>query len=59
MVEDFNKPRLTRYDDVAMVVAELHRFGVAGASLYKRIVEIGPVDLDLLNEVLRHTGAEA
>ncbi len=59
MVEEFNKPRLTRYDDVALVVAELRRFGVAGNSLYKRITEIGPVDLDLLNEVLRLPGKTA
>ncbi len=54
MIEDFRKPRLTRYDDVALVVNELRKFGIAGSSLYKRITEIGPVDLDLLNEVLRN-----
>lgn len=53
MFEQLNRPRLTRFDDVALVVAELRRLGVAGASLYRHIVEIGPVDLDLLNEVLR------
>lgn len=52
MLERTVKPRLTRLDDVSLVVAELQKLGISGQQLYHQITEIGPVDLDLLNKVL-------
>jgi hypothetical protein len=52
MVEHSRKPRLTRHEDVLNVVVELRKYGITGADLYHTITDIGPVDLDLLNEVL-------
>jgi hypothetical protein len=46
------KPRLTRHEDVLNVVIELRKYGITGADLYHTVADIGPVDLDLLNEVL-------
>jgi hypothetical protein len=58
MVEHTRKPRLTRQQDVLNVVLELRRYGISGADLYHTITDIGPVDLDLLNEVLGMARAE-
>jgi hypothetical protein len=52
MYETIQKPRLTRFEDLVFVVRELNRMGVSGPSIYQRIAEIGPVDLDLLADVL-------
>lgn len=54
MLEPFARPRLTRFDDVKLVVHELKKLGVSGSHIYARVTEIGPVDLDMLNEVIRH-----
>ena len=40
------------------VVTELRKYGICGADLYHTITDIGPVDLDLLNEVLGIARAE-
>lgn len=53
MVEYPRKPRLTQRDDLLLVIEELRKFGVTGAQIYRSITDIGPVDLDLLNDVLR------
>ncbi len=53
MVEYPRKPRLTHRDDVVRVVEELRKFGISGMQLYRSVTEIGPVDLDMLNEILR------
>lgn len=53
MHEEIRKPRLVRYDDVVWVVGELRKLGLDTAQIYRRITEIGPVDLDLLAEVMR------
>ncbi len=53
MVEYPSKPRLTHRDDVVRVVEELRKFGISGMQLYRSITEIGPVDLDVLNDILR------
>lgn len=53
MVEYPRKPRLTQRDDVVRVVEELRKFGISGMQLYRSITEIGPVDLDVLNDILR------
>jgi hypothetical protein len=58
MVEHTRKPRLTRQQDVLNVVLELRKYGISGADLYHTIADIGPVDLDLLNEVLGMARAE-
>jgi hypothetical protein len=52
MVEHTRKPRLTSQQDVLNVVLELRKYGISGADLYHTITDIGPVDLDLLNDVL-------
>ncbi len=53
MIEFAERPRLTRFDDVLLVVRELRKLGISGRTIYERITEIGPVDLDMLNAVLR------
>ncbi|HSO48038.1 MAG TPA: hypothetical protein VLQ68_08915 [Rhizobiaceae bacterium] len=53
MVEYPRKPRLTHRDDVMRVVEELRKFGISGMQLYRSVTEIGPVDLDILNDILR------
>lgn len=53
MMDFADRPRLTRFDDVLIVVRELRKLGISGRTIYKRITEIGPVDLDMLNAVLR------
>ena len=50
--ESLSKPRLTRFEDLVILVGELKRMGIAGSSLYERVAEIGPVDLDVLADVL-------
>ncbi|MFZ1813867.1 MAG: hypothetical protein WBO55_15670 [Rhizobiaceae bacterium] len=52
MMETVNKPRLTAYQDLVVLVAELRKLGVTGTEVYQRITEIGAVDLDLLNAVM-------
>ena len=52
--ESIHKPRLTQFEDLVVLVRELNRMGVSGKSIYQRITEIGPVDLDLLADVLAH-----
>ena len=52
MIDTLPKPRLTRFEDVLLVVRELKKLGIADNQLYTRITEIGPVDLDMLKEVL-------
>jgi hypothetical protein len=52
MIDLNRKPRLTRFEDLVILVRELRRMGVSGKSIYQRVTEIGPVDLDLLNDVL-------
>jgi hypothetical protein len=47
------KPRLVRFADVLLVVRELRRLGISGRNLHSYVAEIGPVDLDMLNAVLR------
>lgn len=61
MVEYPRKPRLVHREDVIRVIEELRKFGVTGAQLYRSITEIGPVDLDLLNDILgaQHRPAKA
>ncbi len=56
MIEFAERPRLTRFDDVLLVVRELRKLGISGRTIYERITEIGPVDLDMLNAVLRAEG---
>ncbi|MEM7464076.1 MAG: hypothetical protein AAF362_15495 [Pseudomonadota bacterium] len=56
MIEFAERPRLTRFDDVLLVVRELRKLGISGRTVYERITEIGPVDLDMLNAVLRAEG---
>jgi hypothetical protein len=58
MVEYPRKPRLTHREDLLLVIGELRKFGVSGLALYHTITDIGPVDLDLLNEVLGIARAE-
>jgi hypothetical protein len=53
MVEYSRKPRLTHREDLMRVIEELRKFGISGVQLYRSVAEIGPVDLDLLNDVLR------
>jgi len=53
MMDFSERPRLTRFDDVLLVVRELQKLGISGRTIYQRITEIGPVDLDMLNAVLR------
>ncbi|GIL01088.1 MAG: hypothetical protein BroJett030_09870 [Alphaproteobacteria bacterium] len=52
MFDSIRKPRLTRFEDLVVLVRELDRMGVSGTAVYQRIAEIGPVDLDLLADVL-------
>ena len=52
MVRPETRPRLTRLEDVHLVVSELRKLGIAGSQIYQRVTEVGPVDLDLLNVVL-------
>ena len=52
MWNDRPRPRLTRYDDVALVVQELRKFGIGNNDIYRRVTEIGPVDLDMLSDIL-------
>lgn len=59
MSDEILRPRLVRFDDVAAVVGELRRHGIGGANLYRRVTDVGPVDLDLLNEVLRQSAQRA
>jgi hypothetical protein len=53
MTDPARRPRLTRVEDILRLVAGLQRQGLSGAALYRRVTEIGTVDLDLLNHVLR------
>ncbi len=53
MTDPARRPRLTRAEDIARLVADLRRSGLGGVALYRRITEIGIVDLDLLNHILR------
>ena len=53
MITPITKPRLTRPEDVSILVRHLRREGLAGRSLVQRMTEIGPVDLDILARVLR------
>ncbi|MEZ5870695.1 MAG: hypothetical protein R3D32_02395 [Nitratireductor sp.] len=48
-----NKPTITRFQDVFRIVAELQLLGTSGSEIYRRMVEIGNVDLDVLGEVMR------
>lgn len=59
MGENYRKPRLVRFDDVVLVVNELRKLGLDTAQIYRRISEVGPVDLDMLAEVLRYEPARA
>lgn len=59
MFETTSRPRLIRFDDLFVLVRELRRLGVTGELIYQRVTEIGPVDLDLLKDVLAYERAAA
>ena len=59
MLESIRKPRLTRFEDLVVVVRELRRMGITGGAVYRHVTEIGPVDLDLLADVLDFENAGA
>lgn len=52
MFDEFKKPRLVRYDDISRVVVELRRLGTESRQIWELVTEVGPVDLDMLNEIL-------
>lgn len=56
MFDEFRKPRLVRYDDIRRVVIELRRIGADARLIWELVTEVGPVDLDMLNEILRKEG---
>ncbi len=53
MIVPPTRPRLTRFEDLSIVVRHLRRQGLSGRPLVQRVTEIGPVDLDILAQVLR------
>jgi len=59
MTDPARRPRLVRAEDISRLVADLQRQGLRGLMLYRRVTEIGAVDLDLLNHILRLKQAEA
>ena len=52
MFEEPRKPRLVRCRDIDIVVNEMRKIGMDTMQIYRHIGEVGPVDLDLLYEVL-------
>lgn len=52
MDDSICKPRLTRFEDLVVVIRELRSMGITGGAVYRHVTEIGPVDLDLLADVL-------
>lgn len=52
MSDSIFRKRLTRFDDVRMLVDELRIRGHSGPELYRRATDIAVLDLDMLNEVL-------
>lgn len=51
---DFNlRPSITDYTLISKLVNHLRELGVQDKQMAKRITEIGAVDLDMLNSVLR------
>ncbi|MCB1430766.1 MAG: hypothetical protein KDJ67_15440 [Nitratireductor sp.] len=52
-MEYTRKPRLTRFQDIFRIVSELQLLGTRKSEIYRRMVEIGNVDLDILDEVMR------
>ncbi|MCP4184437.1 MAG: hypothetical protein GY761_14180 [Hyphomicrobiales bacterium] len=51
---NFNpRPSLTDYTEITKVVFCLREFGVQDKQIAKRITEIGAIDLDILQTVLR------
>lgn len=59
MVDHYSRKRITRFDDVRILVDELCSAGFSGADLYWHATEIAIVDLDMLNAVLREHVAQA
>lgn len=49
------KPRLTNFYELQDLVAELQEKGLEEVKLYQRLTEIGIVDLDVLNDVLKRS----
>lgn len=52
MDDSICKPRLTRFEDLVVVIRELRSMGITGGAVYRHVTDIGPVDLDLLADVL-------
>ena len=52
MADHFTRKRLTRFDDVRLLVDELRLQGIDGADLYWHATDMAILDLDILNEVL-------
>lgn len=47
------RPRLTDFEQLSALVLYLREEGLEAAQITPRIMQIGPVDLDMLNEVLQ------
>lgn len=47
------KPRLTNFYELQDLVAELQEKGLEEINLYQRLTDIGVVDLDVLNDVIK------
>ena len=58
MVDHLTRRRITRFDDVRILVDELRLAGFSGAELYWYATDVAIVDLDMLNMVLAEQVAE-
>ena len=47
------RPSMTDFDQISELVSHLRRLGVQDNHMAKRITEVGAIDLDLLDLVLR------
>ena len=52
------KPRLTNFYELQDLVVELQQKGLEGINLYQRLTDIGIIDLDVLNDVLKRNPIE-
>jgi len=49
-----HRPRLTQFHELQLLVAELRKDGLAGVDIYKRLTHIGIIDLDVIDDVMKH-----
>lgn len=48
-----HRPRLTDFEQICYLVIHLRNEGIDNAGMARRLVEIGAVDLDMLEEVMQ------